>query len=160
MTTDRLPALSLPAYGARLRDAGGVTQIFDSIRNKWVVLTPEEWVRQHFVNMLVRHYGYSPFRLANERSIRINGQLKRCDTLIYNDTMQPVGIVEYKAPDIAVTQKVFDQIARYNLVIGAPLLIVSNGIHTYALAIHGTPGEKPQVRWLDGIPTPEHIATL
>lgn len=153
-------SLTLPPCEIKTRTSGGRTLIYDFLRRRYVTLTPEEWVRQHFVNMLVRHYGYSPFRLANERSIRINGQLKRCDTLIYNDTMQPVGIVEYKAPDIAVTQKVFDQIARYNLVIGAPLLIVSNGIHTYALAIHGTPGEKPQVRWLDGIPAPEHIATL
>lgn len=168
MTPDQLPTLNLPSYGAQLRanPADGTTQIYDCVRRKWVALTPEEWVRQHFVNMLIAQYGYSPFRLGNERSIRINGRLKRCDTIIYDNAMRPIGIVEYKAPDVAVTQRVFDQIGRYNIVIGAPLLIVSNGMHTYALTIQSKQntddesGSKPEIRWLPDIPRPDEITSL
>lgn len=155
MTVAELPKLTLPAYGAELRHNinGTGMQIYDVVRKKWVALTPEEWVRQHFVNMLINCYGYSAFRLGNERSIRINGQLKRCDTIIYNDIMQPIGIIEYKAPDVKISQTVIDQISRYNIVIDAPLLIVCNGMHTHAAMVHGQPGNAAMVHWLADIPT-------
>lgn len=155
MNVSELPELALPAYGAQLRcSAGGDSaQIYDVVRQKWVALTPEEWVRQHFVNMLINSYGYSAFRLGNERSIRINGRLKRCDTIIYDHTMRPVGIVEYKAPGVKISQAVVDQISRYNIVIGAPLLIVCNGMHIHAAMVQGIPGESMQVDWLADIPT-------
>lgn len=162
MTETSLPSLNLPGYGAQLRrDERGATQIYDCVRAKWVDLTPEEWVRQHFVNMLINSFGYSPFRLGNERSIRINGRLRRCDTLIYDQAMRPVGIVEYKAPDVPVTQRVFDQIGRYNLVIGAPLLMVSNGLHTHALTIRaGAEGMAPEVNFLPAIPSYSELLEL
>ena len=112
--------------------------------------------------MLINSLGYSPFRLGNERSIRVNGQLRRCDTLIYDNAMRPIGIVEYKAPDIPVTQRVFDQIGRYNLVIGAPLLVVSHGMHTHALTIRpsAVTGEPPAVSFLPAIPAYSELLQL
>lgn len=109
----------------------GKTVIFDPLRRRYVVLTPEEWVRQHFVNFLVNHKGYSPTLLANEVQIGLNGTKKRCDTVLYRQDLTARMIVEYKAPDVAITQKVFDQITRYNMVLRVDYLIVSNGIQHY-----------------------------
>lgn len=128
-----LPALNLPAYDLDVApDTRGRLTVTDPLRRKRVVLTPEEWVRQHFVRYLVGTLGYPPLRMANEVGISLNGTLKRCDTVVYDGYMQPLVIVEYKAPHIALTQKVFEQIARYNLVMGAPWLIVSNGMQHFS----------------------------
>lgn len=124
--------LNLPAYDARVRRLpDGTLQIHDRLRGKFVALTPEEWVRQHFVNYLITHKHYSPLRMANEVGLRLNGTLRRCDTIIYGRDMRPAVVVEYKAPEINITQSVFDQIARYNMVLNADYLIVSNGINHY-----------------------------
>lgn len=140
MNIASLPQLALPAFDVRLRATSETSEdaeIYDPLRAKWVVLTPEEWVRQHFVNMLVEHLGYSVHRLANEVGIRLNGTLRRCDTIVYDNTMRPAMIVEYKAPRIPLTQKVMDQVARYNMVLGAPYLALSNGLAAHA--VHLTP---------------------
>jgi predicted type IV restriction endonuclease len=110
-------------------------EVFDPLRKKWFVLTPEEWVRQHFVHYLLSEYGYSAHRMANEVGLRLNNTLRRCDTVVYDDYMQPLMIVEYKASHIQITQRVFDQIARYNMVLGAKYLIVSNGLNHYCCSI-------------------------
>lgn len=124
--------LNLPAFDYRItRDDDNVTRIFDCLRGKSVALTPEEWVRQHFVNFLITERAYPRGLMANEVSLKLNRTSRRCDTLIYSRDGRPLVIVEYKAPTVAVTQTVFDQIARYNSVIGAPYLIVSNGMSHY-----------------------------
>ena len=124
--------LNLPAFDYRLtRDPDGVTRIFDCLRGKFVALTPEEWVRQHFVNYLITERGYPRGLMANEVSLKLNRTARRCDTLIYPRTGQTPVIVEYKASTVNITQSVFDQIARYNSVIGAPYLMVSNGLTHY-----------------------------
>ncbi len=124
--------LNLPQFDYRLsHDYDGVTRIFDCLRGKFVALTPEEWVRQHFVNYLITQRGYPRGLMANEVSLKLNRTARRCDTLIYSRTGRPIAIVEYKAPSVAITQTVFDQIARYNSVIGAKCLIVSNGLTHY-----------------------------
>lgn len=124
--------LNLPSFDCRLsRGDDGVTRIYDRLRRKSVALTPEEWVRQHFVNFLVSELGYPSGLMANEVSIKLNRTARRCDTIIYSREGRPLAIVEYKAPTITITQSVFDQIARYNSVIGAPYLIVSNGLTHY-----------------------------
>lgn len=124
--------LNLPTFDYQIRrDNDGVTRIFDCLRGKFVALTPEEWVRQHFVNFLITLRAYPRGLMANEVSLKLNRTSRRCDTLIYSRAGQPLAIVEYKAPSIAVTQAVFDQIARYNSVIGAEYLIVSNGMSHY-----------------------------
>lgn len=126
------PQLNLPPCPEmQLRHVDGAVQVYDSLRRKWLVVTPEEWVRQHFVRYLCSALGYPPALIANEISLRLNSTLRRCDTVVFSRTLRPLAIVEYKAPTVAITQKVFDQIARYNIVLEAPCLIVSNGLHHY-----------------------------
>lgn len=126
-----MQSLNLPPYTARLSEKNGKRYIYDPLRHKEVALTPEEWVRQHFVNFLITVKGYPPERIANEVSIRLNTTSKRCDTVIYDDFLQPLVVVEYKAPEIAITDSVFEQISRYNSVLRVPYLIVSNGLTHY-----------------------------
>lgn len=130
MIPSHLPKLNLPACPAPVRRDNGVWKIFDPLRRKFVALTPEEWVRQHFVALLASK-GYSPHRMANEVSLRLNGTLRRCDTVVFDNYMRPAIIIEYKAPGVPITERVFGQAGRYNLVMGAKWLIVSNGMHTY-----------------------------
>ncbi len=138
---DTLPRLNLPSFEALLRpDADsrrGGLEIYDAIRRQWVALTPEEWVRQHFVNFLVKERGFPAGLIGNEVGIRLNGLSRRCDTVVFSRTMKPLVVVEYKAPKVRVTQKVFDQIARYNIVMDAPYLIVSNGMSHYCCRFEG-----------------------
>lgn len=143
MNIASLPRLNLPAFDVRLRATSRTSEdaeVYDPLRRKWVALTPEEWVRQHFVNMLVTVMGYSPHRIANEIGLRLNNTRRRCDTVVYDNTIRPAVIVEYKAPHIALTQRVFDQIARYNMVLDARFLIVSNGMTHYCCRIFDTEG--------------------
>lgn len=124
--------LNLPPASLDLeRQPDGRLTVYDRWRGKHVVLTPEEWVRQHFVSMLVECRGYVSGRIANEISITLNGTTRRCDTVIYDNVMRPLMIVEYKAPEVRITQAVFNQIARYAMVLRAPYLAVSNGINHY-----------------------------
>ncbi len=123
--------LNLQPFDINVKKVNGRTSVFDLIRRKFVALTPEEWVRQHFVNFLLTEKSYPQTLIANEIQINLNGQKRRCDTVVYNREAEPVMIIEYKAPYVNVTQAVFDQIARYNIVLKVKYLIVSNGINHY-----------------------------
>jgi len=123
--------LSLPEYKINVTERDGKQQIFDILRRKFVALTPEEWVRQHFTHFLIEHKGYPKGLLANEVELRVGDKRVRCDTLLYNKDMQPRMIIEYKAPTIQIQQKTFDQIAVYNLLLHADFLVVSNGLQHY-----------------------------
>ena len=105
--------------------------IFDFLRRKYVALTPEEWVRQHFVHFLIEHKGYPKGLIGNEIELQIGAKRLRCDTILYNKMAQPQMIIEYKAPTIPIQQKVFQQISTYNLLLKVDYLIVSNGIQHY-----------------------------
>lgn len=131
------PPLALPAAGLRIEPASGSgrPKVFDPRRNRWVTLTPEEWVRQHFVEMLVNEKGYFPGNIANEIAITLNDTSRRCDTVVFDRFKRPLIIVEYKAPSVAITQRVFDQIVRYNMVLRADYLIVSNGLQHFCCHI-------------------------
>ena len=124
-------SLNLPPYATKIAVRDWKNSIWDIIRRKYVALTPEEWVRQHFVHFLVEHKGYPVSLLANEVALVLNGTSRRCDTVLYDRTLSPRMIMEYKAPHIPITQKVFDQISRYNLVFRVDYLIVSNGLSHY-----------------------------
>lgn len=127
-----LPVLNLPPNSAiKIEERDGVLRIFDPLRRKWLVCTPEEWVRQNFTSFLIQTCGYPAELMANEVALKHNGLSRRCDTVVFSRTLQPLVIVEYKAPEVTITPKVFDQIARYNLVMGAKILIVSNGMKHY-----------------------------
>jgi hypothetical protein len=128
--------------------------IFDAIRRRYVALTPEEWVRQHFVHYLIAQKGYPQGLLANEVTIKLNGTTKRCDTVLYGRDLSPRMIVEYKAPHIEITQAVFDQISRYNMVLKVDYLIVSNGLQHYCCQMDY---ERQCYTFLHDIPTYEKL---
>lgn len=127
-----MQALNLPPYKISIRRMNGREQIFDILRRKFVALTPEEWVRQHFIHFLTEHKGYPPTLLSNEVQLRIGDKSVRADSVLYDNHLRPRMIVEYKAPTVPLTQKVFDQISAYNLLLHVDYLIVSNGLQTYA----------------------------
>lgn len=146
--------LNLPPFDILFkRDRKGALMLFDPLRRKYVVATPEEWVRQHFVNYLIEHLGYPGSFIANEVGITLNSTKRRCDTLIYSRDLKPLCIVEYKQPSIPISEAVFDQIARYNIVLEAPFLIVSNGLKHYCCQFDGQ-GYK----FLSSIPTYEEMS--
>lgn len=123
--------LNFPKYTFKIRKSDEGPSIFDRCRQKYVALTPEEWVRQNMVEYLIDIKKYPAARIANEVTVAINGMKKRSDTVIYDKLMKPRIIVEYKAPSVKITQKVFDQIATYNFKLDVDLLIVSNGLDHY-----------------------------
>ena len=132
----------------------GRPQIFDILRRRYVALTPEEWVRQHFVHFLINQKGYPKGLLCNEKELRVGEKKLRCDTILYNKQLQPQVIIEYKAPEIAITQRVFNQIAVYNMLLHVDYLIVSNGMQHYCCRMDY---EHQQYLFLKDIPTYEEI---
>ena len=134
-STDEKPddmTLNLPPAELKIKkDSDGQTRIYDCCRNRWVVLTPEEWVRQRFVAMLRDSLCYPVSRIGNEVGLRFNGMSRRCDTVVYDRHARPSMIVEYKAPTVTIGQKTFEQIARYNMVLGVRFLVVSNGLRHF-----------------------------
>ncbi|MDD4384339.1 MAG: type I restriction enzyme HsdR N-terminal domain-containing protein [Bacteroidales bacterium] len=123
--------LNLPPYDFKSRVYNGQHQIYDGIRRKYVILTPEEWVRQHFVNYLTTHKGY-PVGLINiEFPVTVNGMLQRADIVAYGRSGNPLLIVECKAPTVKLDATTFSQAARYNLTLKANYLVVTNGIKHY-----------------------------
>lgn len=132
---DPATPLNLPPAPLRLRSGSKGVEVFDPLRRKWLVLTPEEWVRQHFVAYLTSALGVPSSRVANEQRVTLNGMARRCDTVIYSPALQPVAIVEYKAPTVPITQEVFDQIVRYNMVLRVRYLIVSNGLRHFCARV-------------------------
>ena len=123
--------LNLPPYQLRVRETNGRKQLIDILRRKYVALTPEEWVRQHFIHYLIDHKGYPAPLLANEVPLQVGEKKVRADSVLYDNQLRPRMIIEYKAPTIPLTQKVFEQISVYNLLLHVDYLIISNGIDTY-----------------------------
>ncbi|MGK0325182.1 MAG: hypothetical protein ACJA1D_000521 [Polaribacter sp.] len=123
--------LNLPTYNFKFKSSENKTLIFDKLRKKYMVLTPEEWVRQHFVYFLIEEKKYPVSLIAIEKQLTINNLKKRSDILVFNTDGKPEIIVECKAPSIKITQDAFDQIARYNLKLKAKYLIVTNGLEHF-----------------------------
>lgn len=123
--------LNLPTYDIQLSGTREKPEIFDFLRRRFVKLTPEEWVRQHFVHWLVEYKGYPKGLLGNEIVLRVGEKKLRCDSILYDQHAHPRMIIEYKAPTIALSQKVFDQISTYNLLLHVDYLVVSNGMQHY-----------------------------
>lgn len=123
--------------------------IFDILRHHYVALTPEEWVRQHFVHYLIGHKGYPQALMGNEVLLRWNGTRKRCDTVLYDRNLAARMILEYKAPHVPITQEVFNQVGRYNLVLRVDYLVVSNGLKHYCCKMDY---ERQNYTFLSGIP--------
>lgn len=126
--------LNLPSYPplrSRLSPTRGVEEVWDTQRKRWVKLTPEEWVRQHFVHWLIDGLSYPAGCIGNEIQIKVGKLERRCDSVVFGRDGLPKMIIEYKAPTVTLTQKVFDQIARYNIALQVDYLVVSNGRQHY-----------------------------
>lgn len=126
-----MQTLNLPSYTFKIKQNGLRTQIFDAIRKKYVVLSPEEWVRQNFLQYLIQDKKYPASLIAVEAGLKYNQLQKRMDVLVYNKQGCAHLMVECKAPEVKITQDAFDQIARYNMVFKVKYLIVTNGIHHF-----------------------------
>lgn len=146
--------LNLPTYETKICQRGGKLQIFDPLRKAYVALTPEEWVRQHFVHFLTCSKGFPSALMANEVAITLNGMKRRCDTVVYDKGLRPRVIIEYKAPTVKITKEVFAQISRYNLTLQVDYLIVSNGMQHYCCRMEY---EKGGYTFLQEIPDYQSI---
>ncbi len=123
--------LNLPSYSFRVKEQTDQRLIFDEFRKRWVKLTPEEWVRQNFARYLTEVKHFPASLLSVERSLRINQHDFRTDIVLFSKTGQPLVVVECKAPEVKISQQVFDQIARYNLALRVDYLVVTNGMMHY-----------------------------
>ena len=131
-----LPSLAIPYADLRLaKDSDENLKVFDPTRKKFVNLTPEEFVRQNFIHWLTGHLGYPLSLMGNEVEICLNDTKKRCDTVVYDKKGNPLMIIEYKAPNVEITQDTFDQVVRYNMELKAKYLVVSNGRNNYCCVI-------------------------
>lgn len=127
--------LNLPPADIRQRIQKDLPEIFDEVRRKYVALTPEEWVRQHFVHYLVHYLNVPLSLIAVEKSLKLNRMVKRADILVYGKNTRPLLMVECKAPLVKISQKVFDQVSRYNIALKVPFLAVTNGMEHFCIRI-------------------------
>ena len=148
--------LNLPPFEIKLRGTKAQPQIFDILRKKYIALTPEEWVRQHFVHFLVEHKGYPAALMANEIQLKVGEKTLRADSVLYSRELKPRMIIEYKAPHIPITQKVFDQISIYNMLLHVDYLVVSNGLQHYICKMDYN---DKKYLFLEDIPDYEEILT-
>ena len=123
--------LNFPTYTFRFKNSENKVAIFDAIRKKFVILTPEEWVRQNVVQFLLEEKKYPKSYINVEKVIKINGLTKRYDIVVFQPNGQLFLLVECKAPEVSISQNTFDQIARYNMVLEAEYLMVTNGLNHY-----------------------------
>lgn len=122
------PSLSLPPTQLRIDRQRDGYYVYDRWRERMVALTPEEWVRQHFVAWLTEVMGYPSSRIATEVSLMLNRTLRRADAIVYDNRARPLMVIEFKRPTVIITRDVFEQAIRYNMTLGAKYIVVSNGI--------------------------------
>ncbi len=141
--------LNLPEYNFTIRQIGNKKEIFDPVRGKYVSLTPEEWVRQNFIRFLIDEKGYPASLIAIEKGLTVNKKPRRFDAVAYDKTGMPLVLIEFKSVNIAISQKVFEQIAIYNQLLKVKYLIVSNGLKHYCCQIDF---QKQSINFLKDIP--------
>lgn len=144
-----MKVLNLPTYQFKMKQVGVRTQIFDGIRKKYVALTPEEWVRQNFLQYLIHEKKFPASLISVEAGLKYNQLQKRMDVLVYDKQGSPYLMIECKAPEVKITQDVFDQIARYNMVFKVKYLVVTNGIHHFCCIMDY---EKQSYLYLEQVP--------
>ena len=142
--------LNLPEFEPTLRKKEGKVYIFDNIRKKYIILTPEEWVRQHFIHYLIDHLNYPRALFRVESSLTYNRLQKRSDILIRDRAGKPWMLIECKSPEIKLTQQAFNQVAVYNMTIGARYVAVTNGMVQYCF--ESAVSENGKVNFLDSFP--------
>ncbi len=141
--------LHFPTYSFKIRTQAQQDFIFDIIRKKFIRLTPEEWVRQHIVHFLIKERNYPKGLIAVEQGLKVNELARRFDVLLYNKMGKACFLIECKAAQVKITQDVFDQIARYNLALKVPYLLVTNGLMHYCCQIDF---EQNNYQYLDDVP--------
>jgi hypothetical protein len=141
--------LQFPSYSFRFKNSENKIAIFDEIRKKFILLTPEEWVRQHVVQYLLQDKNYPKSYINIEKLIKVNELKKRYDIVVYQPNGELFLLIECKAPEVKISQQTFDQIARYNLVLNAKYLMVSNGLNHYFCKIDF---EKEKYVFLEELP--------
>jgi len=146
--------LNLPEIDLRIRNKDGKQEVFDVARKRHVRLTAEEWVRQHFLHFLINQKKVPLSLIAVESSIKYNKLSKRCDIVVYNKNGKPALIVECKAPEIVISQEVFNQVAMYNMTLKVKFLVVTNGLEHYSCAVDH---EKGSFAFLKDIPDFEEL---
>lgn len=149
-----MPQLNLPAYAFDVQARGGKSFIFDRIRRKYVRLTPEEWVRQHFIRFLIEEQQVPPSLVAVEMGFQYQRMPRRADVVVYSRAGRPLLMTECKAPEVPIRQETFDQVARYNKVVQAKYLVVTNGLMHYCYAIDPA---AQTYRFLDELPPYEAL---
>lgn len=142
--------LNFPTCAFKLKSSENKTLIFDIVRKKYVIVTPEEWVRQHVVHFLLKEKNYPISLIAVEKQLKINKRVKRTDIIVYNKQGTPEILIECKAPSVKITQTTFDQIARYNLSANSNFLMVTNGLAHYFCQIDT---DKETYIFLEDIPS-------
>ena len=147
--------LNLPLAELKLKRRSGVLFVRCLIRNKEIVLTPEEWVRQHLLNYLMLHAGYQKGKIAVECALKYNGTIKRCDILVFNDLGVPLMIVECKAPEVSINKETFYQAAKYDHTLNSSCLLVSNGLIHYSVVKYG---EGQDFNLKEGIVSKEELS--
>ena len=120
--------LKYPTFNIKVKHEGKKALVFDEIRKKWIMLTPEEWVRQHFINYVITEKNVPKSLISVEKQITLNGTSKRYDAIIYSSQLKPLVLIECKAPDVPLTEQVAEQALRYNLEIGVNYLLITNGL--------------------------------
>ncbi|MDP4282240.1 MAG: type I restriction enzyme HsdR N-terminal domain-containing protein [Bacteroidota bacterium] len=130
-----MKTLTLPPARLQIRNENGKPRIWDDFRKKYVSLTPEEWVRQHFLHYLATEKKYPASLICVESGLTYNRRKKRSDILVYSSQGNPLMIIECKAPEVPVTEDVFQQAATYNMTLRVPYLVVTNGIDHYVCHI-------------------------
>ena len=144
-----MQTLNLPECGLEIQEKDGITTVFDVLRKKHVVLTPEEWVRQHFVHYLIRHFNYPKSLIKLERGHAFNTLKKRSDIIVFDRAGAAFMLVECKASHIKIEQKVFVQASVYNKTIKARYLVVTNGLQHFCCKIDQ---ENGAYQFLDQLP--------
>lgn len=130
-----MPEINLPEFSAKIRYREQRKEIFDVFRNKFVTLTPEEWVRQHMLHFLKNHMNYPRGLIGVEVSLKLQALKRRADIVVYNRRLEPWMLVECKAMEVEMNQNVFDQAASYNLTLKVPYLVITNGFRLLAAKI-------------------------
>lgn len=148
--------LNLPAYSYRIEQRRGKLAIFDPIRKKFIILTPEEWVRQHFINYMISQLGYPASLIRVESGTQYNQRAKRTDVLVYDQHLKPLVLVECKAAHVPINQATFDQASVYNKTLKARVVICTNGMVHYACRYDEASGT---VTFLDKIPPYSDLTT-
>ena len=142
--------LKFPKYNLQIRNIENKKYIFEPIRKKWLLCTPEEWVRVNCINYIIHTKGYPPSLISVEHQIDVYGLKKRFDLLVYNNNLSPFILIECKSPFVKIDQKAFDQIIQYNLKLNCTYLMITNGLNHYVCNVNQN---EKKIKFVDSVPS-------